>query len=519
LLYDVKTGRLVFEADDVMTSYKAPKRRSMIAVCETKIKRPAFDTVLDDSIEKKLSSYKIKFLPQSDKTFIKRIIGFSEAFKMVRRFSLHVAATLIVAVIFYGSVAAVDLRLAREAFIDGKAVGLVTNTDKFEALMEELKASVSSTVGTEISSDDKPVYILRLVFGKDITDEFQLRQNILSTFDEVAEAYAIYQNERLVCGALDEETAYEMIEKVKSMYAEDGADQKVEFVDDIIVRKEYIPVGFIRTAEGVFDALTATKEAPKVYTVADNDTLWGIANKFGMSVDELFALNDNLSETIHAGQEIHITKSEPLISVKTSYVYEGEKPIPYEVDEVADDSMYVGNKKVIKEGVEGKKYVVEEVVKINGEPVETKVIKEEVISQPVAATVSVGTRKTLATGSFSRPVYGTISSRYGRRGGRMHQGLDIAASTGTPIRAADGGTVTYAGWQGGYGYLVIVNHGNGYQTYYGHCSAIHVKVGQKVDKGDHIANVGNTGRSSGPHLHFEVRANGVPQNPANYVSY
>ena len=142
-------------------------------------------------------------------------------------------------------------------------------------------------MGTEISSDDKPVYILRLVFGKDITDEFQLRQNILSTFDEVAEAYAIYQNERLVCGALDEETAYEMIEKVKSMYAEDGADQKVEFVDDIIVRKEYIPVGFIRTAEGVFDALTATKEAPKVYTVADNDTLWGIANKFGMSVDEL----------------------------------------------------------------------------------------------------------------------------------------------------------------------------------------------------------------------------------------
>ena len=192
------------------------------------------------------------------------------------------------------------------------------------------------------------------------------------------------------------------------------------------------------------------------------------------------------------------------------------KPIPYEVDEVADDSMYVGNKKVIKEGVEGKKYVVEEVVKINGEPVETKVIKEEVISQLCGLRLA-WYKENLGNGKLFKACLRTISSRYGRRGGRMHQGLDIAAS-GNAYKGSgrrNGYLCRLAGW---IGYLVIVNHGNGYQTYYGHCSAIHVKVGQKVDKGDHIANVGNTGRSRACTCTLSQGKRSAA-NPANYVSY
>lgn len=99
----------------------------------------------------------------------------------------------------------------------------------------------------------------------------------------------------------------------------------------------------------------------------------------------------------------------------------------------------------------------------------------------------------------------------------MHYGIDIASKTGTPIYAADGGKVVYAGYKGNYGYLVEIDHGNGFKTRYAHCSKILVKVGDKVYKGQHIANVGNTGRSTGPHLHFEVLKNGKNQNPANYV--
>ncbi|MBN4069545.1 M23 family metallopeptidase, partial [bacterium AH-315-G05] len=107
----------------------------------------------------------------------------------------------------------------------------------------------------------------------------------------------------------------------------------------------------------------------------------------------------------------------------------------------------------------------------------------------------------------------------GMRWGRRHEGIDIAAPIGTPIIAADGGVVTFAGRRGAYGKLVIINHENGFQTYYAHCNGFNVKVGERVHKGQKIATVGNTGRSTGPHVHFEVRKNGVPVNPLSFVNY
>ena len=115
------------------------------------------------------------------------------------------------------------------------------------------------------------------------------------------------------------------------------------------------------------------------------------------------------------------------------------------------------------------------------------------------------------------PTRGRITSGFGRRWGRMHRGLDIAASHGTAIKAADGGTVSFAGWNGSYGNMIEIDHGNGYKTRYAHCSKLLVSKGTKVAKGDHIANVGNTGRSTGAHLHLEVIKNGVHQNPSNFV--
>ena len=122
--------------------------------------------------------------------------------------------------------------------------------------------------------------------------------------------------------------------------------------------------------------------------------------------------------------------------------------------------------------------------------------------------------------AFIQPVSGRISSRYGAissiRSG-AHTGLDIATSTGTTIKAAAAGKVVHSGWKGSYGKLVIIDHGNGVQTYYGHCSSLDVKVGQSVSQGEAIAKVGSTGNSTGPHLHFEIRLNGKAVNPQSYV--
>jgi murein DD-endopeptidase MepM/ murein hydrolase activator NlpD len=133
-----------------------------------------------------------------------------------------------------------------------------------------------------------------------------------------------------------------------------------------------------------------------------------------------------------------------------------------------------------------------------------------------AQTRSAGTGAPSAAGLIW-PCNGVLTSGYGLRWGRIHEGIDIAAPSGTPIWAAAAGTVIYAGWLGGYGNLVVVDHGNGLATAYAHASALLVGVGQSVAQGETIALVGNTGHSTGPHLHFEVRVNGAAVDPLLYL--
>lgn len=157
--------------------------------------------------------------------------------------------------------------------------------------------------------------------------------------------------------------------------------------------------------------------------------------------------------------------------------------------------------------------------------------------KPTVATAVKVAKSSSSSGSFStsrnmsqskislgvsliKPITGKISSRFGAsssiRSG-AHTGLDIATSTGTPIKAAASGTVTFAGWKGSYGNLLVITHTNGVQTYYGHCSKLYVSSGQSVSQGQTVAAVGSTGNSTGPHLHFEIRVNGVAYNPQRYV--
>ena len=142
------------------------------------------------------------------------------------------------------------------------------------------------------------------------------------------------------------------------------------------------------------------------------------------------------------------------------------------------------------------------------------------------ATGSVNTKGTTSSAkanigiSLIRPISGVITSRFGASSSirrSSHTGLDISASTGTPIKAAASGTITFAGYKGSYGNMLVISHGNGVQTYYCHCSKLYVGVGTQVSQGDVIAAVGSTGNSTGPHLHLEVRVNGVAYNPQNYV--
>jgi murein DD-endopeptidase MepM/ murein hydrolase activator NlpD len=132
-------------------------------------------------------------------------------------------------------------------------------------------------------------------------------------------------------------------------------------------------------------------------------------------------------------------------------------------------------------------------------------------------------RSILASTPALWPVRGWVTSGFGTRispfgkGRKFHAGVDISTRRGTPIIAPAGGVITFAGWEGGYGRMLAINHGQGIVTRYGHLQKFKVKLGQKVERGQAIALVGNTGRSTGPHLHYEVLLSGVPTNPMYYI--
>lgn len=139
-------------------------------------------------------------------------------------------------------------------------------------------------------------------------------------------------------------------------------------------------------------------------------------------------------------------------------------------------------------------------------------------AKTVSDDVLLALKESLADLDFSEPISNpVITSRFGWRSRGYHYGLDLAGPTGTPIHAAEAGVVTYADWFGAYGYLVKIQHASGYETYYGHCSKLIAQVGDEVAKGDLIAEVGSTGRSTGPHVHMEIRYDGTALNPEVFL--
>jgi murein DD-endopeptidase MepM/ murein hydrolase activator NlpD len=134
-----------------------------------------------------------------------------------------------------------------------------------------------------------------------------------------------------------------------------------------------------------------------------------------------------------------------------------------------------------------------------------------------ALTPAIGVQGGVGASGWTAPTRGTVSSEFGPRWGRQHEGIDLAAATGTPVRAAAGGVVRKASWYGGYGNAVIIDHGNGVSTLYGHNSALTVAVGERVQAGQTIAKVGSTGDSTGPHLHFEVEVSGKKVDPRPWL--
>lgn len=300
--------------------------------------------------------------------------------------------------------------------------------------------------------------------------------------------------------------------------AEGDGLRSVDFAEKVEIAEAYVSADEITPASEAIDLVTKDTAKNEVYEVKAGDTLSVIANSNGLRVAEVLALNEGMSENtvLHEGDEVIITVPEPELSVETVEEATYQEEYYADVQYIDNDEWYTTKSEVRQEEQPGYHEVTALITKKNGVEENRDVISETVLQDPVPKIVERGTQ---TPPTYIKPISGgRFTSGFKKRWGRMHKGVDWACPIGTAVMASCGGTVVQAGWSSGYGNCITIRHPDGKQTRYGHLSKILVSSGQKVTQGQKIALSGNTGRSTGPHVHFEIIINGSQVNPLPYLN-
>lgn len=298
----------------------------------------------------------------------------------------------------------------------------------------------------------------------------------------------------------------------------------MDFAEDVEIVEAYLDASQLSSVEQAIEEVIKEQEVNAIYEVQSGDTLSEISIKVNIPIERLVEMNDSLKDensTIRVGQELIITIPEPELSVIRQEEQYIEEIYDAEVIYIDNNSWYTNQMVTLQEPSSGFRKIVAIVSYLNDAETGREIIKEEVVKEAVPKIVERGT---IIPPTYVKPISGgRLSSGFGRRSAptkgasTYHKGVDWAVPTGTPVYASCGGTVVKAGWGGGYGYVVYIKHEDGRQTRYAHLSKVLVSVGEKVKQGERIALSGNTGISSGPHLHFEMLINGSQVNPLKYL--
>lgn len=299
----------------------------------------------------------------------------------------------------------------------------------------------------------------------------------------------------------------------------------MEYGDTIEVVEAYLNEEELTGLNEAINEVTQEEEKSDVYEVVSGDTLSEIAIKTNIPMDRLIEMNDSLEDEnsmIRVGDELIITVPEPKLAVVRQEEMYYEEDYEEDVIYIDNDEWYTTETKTLQEPSAGHRKVIALVTFENDKKVSTEIIKEEITYQAVPKIVERGTK---IPPTYIKPISGgRLSSSFGYRSrptkgaSTYHKGVDWATPTGTAVYASCGGTVAKAGWGSGYGYVVYINHPDGRQTRYGHLSKVLVSAGQTVSQGQKIALSGNTGVSTGPHLHFEILIGGSQVNPLKYLN-
>lgn len=422
-----------------------------------------------------------------------------------------------------------SLPLALQVEYDGQNIGYIMD----ESVFDEAESMVRSRIiyeEYEEPVDAVPKFTLTVADESQLSDSFTIADQMIQySGNEIVQADGLYIDDEFVGATTDGESMLLMLESLKEPYLEEYPDAKVEFTSKIRVRQGLYPVSSVVELANIEEYISSEVEGEKVYIAQAGDAPITIARSNGISLSNLVELNPEIESKLLVGQEVLISKSQPLLGIKATVTESYTEEVPFKIEKTVDNSQYSTYSKVVSTGVNGLREVEEEVVYVNGSVAERNILSTETLVEPVNQEIVVGS---MMMPSYSTPLSGgsATSDGYiwpvGGTGGSVtcylygypgHTGMDIGASTGTPIYATAAGTVQVATQRSGYGKYIIIDHGNGLQTYYLHCSALYVTVGQQVNQGQTIAAVGQTGNATGPHLHIEFRVNGAVKNPANYI--
>lgn len=428
-----------------------------------------------------------------------------------------------------GAAGVLNYYTAYEYSYNGQKLGLVKEKDDVLQITDLVQGALTEEKNMKIVIDAKDDITFHRKLALDesqIDNSEQVLKRLTYMGDLKVKATGIYVNGKKIGAVQDRKTAEKALKDVADKYTKQGDNIEVEsvrFLEKVDIKTANTDLEDLHSEEEMVDLLCTSGEKETVHKVVAGDTLHSIAKKYDVWEDQLLEDNKGInSKKLEVGSNIIVKQQAPVLTYEVVEKITYDKVIEHKVEEQKSADIYEGMTETQQAGADGLSEITARVTLQNGKKVEEEDLVTTVKEEPVTEVVLVGTKErppTVGSGKYIWPLKDsfTQTSGFGSRWGRQHKGIDLAVSVGTTVYAADGGTVVEAQYSGSYGNVVMIDHQNGQETRYAHNSKLLVKKGDKVYQGQPIAKSGNTGRSTGPHVHFEIRFNGEPRNPLNYL--
>lgn len=428
-----------------------------------------------------------------------------------------------------GAAGVLNYCTAYEYSYNGQKLGLVKEKDDVLQITDLVQGALTEEKNMKIVIDAKDDITFHRKLALDesqIDNSEQVLKRLTYMGDLKVKAIGIYVDGKKIGAVQDRKTAEKALKDVADKYTKQGDNIEVEsvrFLEKVDIKTANTDLEDLHSEEEMVDLLCTSGEKETVHKVVAGDTLHSIAKKYDVWEDQLLADNKGInSKKLEVGSNIIVKQQAPVLTYEVVEKITYDKVIEHKVEEQKSADIYEGMTETQQAGSDGLSEITARVTLQNGKKVEEEDLVTTVKEEPVTEVVLVGTKErppTVGSGKYIWPLKDsfTQTSGFGSRWGRQHKGIDLAVSVGTTVYAADGGTVVEAQYSGSYGNVVMIDHQNGQETRYAHNSKLLVKKGDKVYQGQPIAKSGNTGRSTGPHVHFEIRFNGEPRNPLNYL--